>query len=101
MKYTKEQIKIMKDFLEQKNEHARMSKDKRWEWKIRGYISTIHYWLIAYGLPVSLLIWIFTQDYWKALAFLTYTQIYAVAGNLRGLGLHIENFVEWNITKRT
>ena len=98
MKYTPEQIKIMKDFMDQKNENKRMERDVRWEWRIRGYLSKVHYWIIAYNFPIGILIWFVTDDFWKGLAFLAYTQIYCVSANLRGLGLHIENLVEWNMT---
>lgn len=97
---TKARKKVKQDFIDQKDETLRMRKDKRMMWKILGYINVFHYWIIGFHLPISLLIFLITQDYWKALAFLVYAQVYSIAGNLRGLGLHVENLVEWTIDKK-
>ena len=98
--YTEEEIKIMKDFLDQKDETKRLRAHERIEWRIRGWVSLVHYWMIAYSFPISLIIFLSSEDFWKGLGFLIYAQVYAIAGNLRGLGLHIENLVEWNMKKR-
>lgn len=96
---TKAQQKVLEDIKNQKDESSRMKEDKRIEWKIRGYITTIHYWVIAYNLPIALILWFVTDDFWKALGFLLYTQVYIFSANCRGLGLHVENYIEWVIKK--
>ena len=92
--------KILKDLVEQRDDTKRMRKHKRLIWKLRGWFSWVEYWIVAFGFPISLLIWIFTQDFWKAIVFYGITLIYHFSGSLRGLTLHLENYIEWAIEKQ-
>ena len=73
--------------------------DPRWYWRVRGYSELIHYWSNAFQFPISILIWWFTDDFWKGLAYLAVSQVYNISQNLRGLFLHIEQWIEFNIKK--
>lgn len=95
----KAQRKVLKDLEEQKDESKRMREDERLIWKIRGYITRTEYWIIAFDFPISILIALITQDYWKGIVFYAVTLIYHVSANIRGLTLHVENYIEWKIKK--
>ena len=91
--------KVKEDVKRQKNEIGNMSKDQRIIWRLRGYSELTMYWINAFNFPVALLIWLITGDYWKGLGYLAVSFIYSFAQNLRGLVLHLENFVEWTMNK--
>jgi len=63
-------------------------------WKLRKIVSDIEYWLVAFNFPITLFIFYVTKDYWKALAFWVGCEVYHLGGNLRGLTLHLEGFLE-------
>ena len=93
---TKSRRKVIDDF---KKGDSRFKDDIRLEWKVRYYLNKVEYWLVAYTLPISLLILVITGDFWKAFVFWFATQIYVLSANIRGLTTHIEGFIEWTIEK--
>lgn len=95
-----EMAKILKDLVEERNDNKRMRENPNLLWKIRGFLSTIEYWILAFSFWVSIAIWIVTGDYWKGIAYYLTCQIYAVAANFRGLTLHLETLIEWLMKKR-
>ena len=95
-----EMARILKDLLDQRNESKRMVQNPNLIWKVRGFLGTVEYWCIAFSFWISILLWIVTGDYWKGITFYFVSQIYTVAGNLRGMGLHVENLIEWLMRKR-
>lgn len=91
--------KVIEDVVNRKDEATYRTKDKRWAWKIRGYMNKAEYWVVAYCFPIALLIWLLTGDFYKALGFWFVTQIYCLSANIRGLTLHAEGLIEWIIKK--
>jgi len=93
------QRKVLKDIKGQKNESKRMRADKRLLWKLRGVLLRLEYWLVAYGMYVAIGLWVFTGDFWKGAAFYALVLTYHISANMRGLFLHLENYIEWKIDK--
>lgn len=91
--------KVLKDIEDQKNESKRMYRNKKFIWKLRGLVINIEYWIVSLALLSSLVVWFVTGDYWKALAFYVACLLYSVGANIRGLSLHLENAIEWQIKK--
>ena len=89
----------IKDLLDEKDETGRMKRNVSIIWKIRGYINLIEYWIISFGFPIGILLWIITGDFWKAIGWYLIVTLYSLSANFRGMSLHIENLVEWIIRR--
>lgn len=98
-KISEAQQKVMEDYLRQKKEGAYNRKSESIWWKLRGYMAYVEYWIVAYSFFIAVGLWIITGDFWKGLGFWFVTQIYTMAANIRGVGLHIENLLEWVFDK--
>ncbi len=98
-KQFKARKKVLEDLRDEKDEPRRMRRHEKIIWKIRGTVGILEYWLIAFALPIAILIWLISGDFWKGLGFWFVTQVYVVSGNLRGLTLHVENIIEWMLKK--
>lgn len=96
---TKPKQKVLEDIERQKDETSAMRNHNSPLWRLRGWVYTIEYWIIAFRLPLILLLFAYTQDFWKAAVFYLLTELYVLGANLRGLFLHIENLIEWRIDK--
>ena len=92
-------VKSLVDLYEEKNEAKRIGAMKSPWWRLRAKVSRLHYWVMVFAFPIALLLWYVTGDFWKALAFLVYAEMFNFGGNFRGLTLHIENLIEWVIGK--
>ena len=97
MKINKARKKVLQDLVEEKDEAGRMKKHTKWYWRLRGWSVQFEYWVIAFALPVSIILWMVTGDFWKGLSFWAVVQVYCLSANFRGMSLHIENLVEWII----
>ena len=94
-----DEIKVIKDYLDQKNESGRMMQNERFIWKLRGLFYRIEYWIIAFNFPIAIALGIFTQSLSIGLVFYLAGQMYNISANLRGLSLHVENILEYIFDK--
>lgn len=91
--------KIRQDLREQKDEPKRFRNAKKMSRRIQGYILTAEYWFVAFKFPITILIYM-THGFWHAVAFWGVSQVYSLAANIRGLGIHVELYLEWLMNER-
>ena len=97
---SKARRKVRQDVQDVTNgETGRMKRNKDWKWKLRGYVTQVEYWAVAYSFPIAILISIITENFWKGLSFWIASILWSISGNLRGLMLHMEHFIEWTMDK--
>lgn len=103
----KAQKKVLKDIEDLKEgEHKRMYNEPRrslWGnivWKARSIAVYTEYWIVAFALPISIIIWLVSRNFLYGLAFWAVIQVYCFSANIRGLTLHLEGLIE-AIVKKT